>query len=322
MARPTYTPAQIGQIYDRISLPPQHRHLPGTTTTNLARNLETGLALLTSLQKHHITSIPFENLALHYSPTKTIHPDPTLLFDKIITQATGRGGYCMENNLFFATLLRSLGFRVMSTGARVNAATPADAERGVTQKFTGWSHMINIVTFDGGRRFMVDVGFGAGQATHPVELVDCVAGLNIAPTQSVRVRWGSLEENENADSKLWIFEKQDEPEGKWSANYCFPDCLEFLPQDFEVANHFTSTARTSFFTYKIMVVKFLMNEGEVVGTVVMVGNKAHKRVGGVKEELGTFETEKERVAALERWFGIRLDEVQRGAIGGMVSALG
>ncbi|KAM0721497.1 hypothetical protein Q7P37_002421 [Cladosporium fusiforme] len=288
----------------------------------------TGLPILTLLQKHHITSIPFENLELHYSPTKTIVPDATHLFDKIITQSTGRGGYCMENNLFFGTLLRSLGFSVMSTGARVNAASPEDVAAGVRERFTGWSHMINIVTFEGGRRFMVDVGFGTGQATRPVELVDQVASLNVPPSQSVRLRWGSLEENEDPESKLWIFEGQNESSEDWKPTYCFPDHLEFLPADFAVANHFTSTSRTSFFTYQVMVVKFLFEEGreeeerEIVGTVVMVGNKAHRRVKGVKEELGVFEREVERVEVLEREFGIALSGVQREGIRGMVSALG
>lgn len=39
------------------------------------------------------------------------------LFEKIVTLE--RGGYCMENNLLFSTVLRTLGFEVVATGARV-----------------------------------------------------------------------------------------------------------------------------------------------------------------------------------------------------------
>ena len=53
----------------------------------------------------------------------------------------------------------------------------------------------------------------------------------------------------------------------------------------------------------------------------MFGNSAHKRVAGVKEDLGTFEKEEERVQALEKHFGIKLSEAQKGGIVGMVSAI-
>jgi hypothetical protein len=60
---------------------------------------------------------------------------------------------------------------------------------------------------------------------------------------------------------------------------------------------------------------------EVIGTLVMFGNSAHKRVAGEKEDLGTFEREEERVQALEKHFGIKLSESQKGGIVGMVSAI-
>jgi arylamine N-acetyltransferase len=43
--------------------------------------------------------------------------DPEDLFRKIVEN--GRGGYCMEVSAFFGTVLRSLGFRLYSAGARV-----------------------------------------------------------------------------------------------------------------------------------------------------------------------------------------------------------
>ena len=45
--------------------------------------------------------------------------DPEVLFEKIVGQ--GRGGEGMENNTFFGTVLRSLGFEVYAVGARVCA---------------------------------------------------------------------------------------------------------------------------------------------------------------------------------------------------------
>lgn len=321
MPRPTYTEDQINRIYDRISLPQKHRHRPGPESSTIARGSRS-LELLSALQRHHIASIPFENLELHYSPTKVITTDHELLFQKIVSQGTGRGGYCMENNLFFGTLLRSLGFHVMSTGGRVNTAVQPSGEIGPEERYTGWSHMLNIVTVQG-QRYAVDVGFGTGQATHPLKLEERVPSLNVPPEQRVRLRWDTIPENENPDSKLWIFERQDKPDGPWIPTYCFPDNLEFLPSDFAVANHFTSTHRTSFFTYKVICAKFVLDEAgeEVVGTVVVFGNAAHKRIRGKKEDLGTFEKEEERIGALERYLGVRLSEHQKAGIAGTAAAL-
>ena len=316
-----YTAEQVHQIYDRIKLPAKYRHNPSSETKELSRS-NGGLELLSALQRHHLANVPFENLELHYSPTKVINTDPELLFQKIVTQNTGRGGYCMENNLFFATLLRTLGFSVMSTGGRVNTAVQPSGDIGPEERYTGWSHMVNIVTIQG-QRYMVDVGFGTGQATHPLLLVDRSPSMNVRPNQQVRLRWDAIGGTENKDAKLWIFERQDKADGPWIPTYCFPDNVEYLPADYAVMSYFTSTHRASFFTYKLIVAKFVLDEAgeEIVGTLVMFGNSAHKRVLGVKEELGTFEKEEERIEALKRHFDLRLSESQQAGIRGMVSAI-
>jgi arylamine N-acetyltransferase len=321
MSRPTYTTEQVHQIYDRIRLPQKYRHNPSPETKEFALG-NGGLELLSALQRHHLSSIPFENLELHYSPTKVINTDSELLFAKIITQNTGRGGYCMENNLFFATLLRTLGFSVMSTGGRVNTAVQPSGDIGPEERYGGWNHMVNIVTIQG-KRYMIDVGFGTGQATHPLPLVDREPSLNVRPSQQVRLRWDAIGGAENKDAKLWIFERQDKADGPWIPTYCFPDNVEYLPADYAVMSYFTSTNRMSFFTYKVIVAKFVLDEAgeEIVGTVVLFGNKAHKRILGEKEELGTFEREEERVKALEQYFDLRLSEAQQAGIRGMVSAI-
>jgi hypothetical protein len=72
-----------------------------------------------------------------------------------------------------------------------------------------------------------------------------------------------------------------------------------------------------------MVTKFVLSEDQqsIVGTLVLFGNSAHKRIEGEKEELGTFKTEGERIEALDRIFGITLSPAQRAGIRGLQSAL-
>ena len=77
------------------------------------------LEFLRILQIHQLSKVPFENLSIHYSAHHTVSLDADTLYEKIVGNARGRGGYCMENNCFFGTILRTLGFKVYSAGARV-----------------------------------------------------------------------------------------------------------------------------------------------------------------------------------------------------------
>ncbi len=133
--RPLYTPAQISKYYDHISLP--HTHHISTTAHQGPHTL---LVTLTTLQKYNLASIPFENLSLHYSLHHTISLDSEALYDKLVEKR--RGGYCMENNCFFGTVLRTLGYDVCSVGARVNAAMD---EKGGVERYVGWYVDIHFV---------------------------------------------------------------------------------------------------------------------------------------------------------------------------------
>lgn len=75
------------------------------------------LGCLIALQHRHMARVPFESLSLHYSRHRLLSLDPQDLFSKVVDR--GRGGYCMEVNTFFATILRSVGFALYSVGGRV-----------------------------------------------------------------------------------------------------------------------------------------------------------------------------------------------------------
>lgn len=100
----TYTSGQVDAYLNHIGFP-RNKHP------------KDALQLLTGLQKRHIGRVPFDSIALHYSPHRLLSLDPEDLFEKIVTRS--RGGYCMEVNTLFATVLRSLGFDVYSAGGRV-----------------------------------------------------------------------------------------------------------------------------------------------------------------------------------------------------------
>jgi arylamine N-acetyltransferase len=105
----TYSKDQLLQYFEHINLPTKWR------------TAEPSLDYLTELFKRQFSTVPFENISLHYSESHLLSLDTEDLFLKVVGR--GRGGYCMENNRFFGTVLRSLGFRITDAGARVSEAT-------------------------------------------------------------------------------------------------------------------------------------------------------------------------------------------------------
>ena len=121
-ARPTYTPAQLLKFYARIQLP------QSIITHITSPTFEPDLSTLATMQLYTVSSIPFECLSLHYSPSPKITISPDFLFQKMVDredgrEGNGRGGYCMENNTLFGTVLRSIGYAAYPVGCRVNSDT-------------------------------------------------------------------------------------------------------------------------------------------------------------------------------------------------------
>lgn len=125
--RPQYSTAQLHAYFSLIALPSTFLSSPILAKPLLARTSEHGLPFLSALMRHHMATIPYENLSLHYSPNpSTPSPDATLdvqqIYSLIVEGGMGRGGHCLQMNGMFGTVLRSLGFDVMSTAARINTA--------------------------------------------------------------------------------------------------------------------------------------------------------------------------------------------------------
>jgi arylamine N-acetyltransferase len=124
-SRPVYAQEQLDQYFARINF-----NEPVIAKEDAGR--QAGLAYLTALQRQQVGHVPFENLSLHYSPSRHVTTDPRALYEKIVVRR--RGGYCMENNGFFGTVLRTLGFQLYSAGGRVTDRVPS--EEGYPH--TGW----------------------------------------------------------------------------------------------------------------------------------------------------------------------------------------
>lgn len=134
---PAYTEPQLKRYFERIALPTsvQDRLLSLSRShddPSSSLSPDEQLAFLTTLQQYQLSHVPFENLSLHYSPHRTLSLDVSDLYGKIVERR--RGGYCMENNCFFAAVLRGLKFSVYSGGGRVSHSVNGTAGGG----YSGW----------------------------------------------------------------------------------------------------------------------------------------------------------------------------------------
>jgi N-hydroxyarylamine O-acetyltransferase len=128
-------------------------------------SLEPTLATLHHLIFAHSHAIAYESLDIMLGRTPKL--DLESLQYKMIT--SGRGGYCLEQNMLFRAGLRSLGYDITSLQGRVVRGMAIDAERPAI-------HMLLQVNLPEGP-YLADVGFG-----------------NLAPTSALLLRPGVEQE--------------------------------------------------------------------------------------------------------------------------------
>ncbi|KAK5113003.1 hypothetical protein LTR85_011025 [Meristemomyces frigidus] len=324
--RTRYTREQLEQYFDRICMPQSKRVFDVSSLTDTQR-----LDYLNLIQKHQLCKVPWENLTQHYSWHRVINVQPQHLFRKIVLDP-GRGGYCMEANHFFHTVLLGLGFDVHMSGARIHGSG------GV---YGGWTHIVNLVRI-AGLRYLLDGGFGPQGPARPVPLEPGVVTTQIAPAQC-RVVYEPLKQNLDQSQRVWIYEYRiNSDEGsEWTPMYCFTD-LEFTPADVESMNFAPWLNKKSFFSHKLVAVRFTTSgevlgeqkydgpggspderamEGEIDGSVSINQDVLKWRRGGEKVVEWKFESEDERVNGLAAYFGIKVAEEDRQAIKGTTSAI-
>ncbi len=115
------------------------------------------VAGLTELQRRHLDTVPYENLAIMLGRPDSTDPGQTL--ERIA--AGGNAGYCFHHNGAFEVVLRSLGFAVERRFGHV-WSTPEG--RATPQP----NHLVLLVTIDS-RRWWPDLGLGDG-FRDPVEV--------------------------------------------------------------------------------------------------------------------------------------------------------
>jgi N-hydroxyarylamine O-acetyltransferase len=179
------------------------------------------LATLRELHRLHPQAIPFENLDPLLG--RPVLLDAGSLEGKLVQG--GRGGYCFEQNLLFAGVLRALGFAVGEKTARVRWGVP---EGGVTPRV----HALLVVTAEG-EDYLVDVGFGGNVATAPLLLSS--REEQATPHEAFRL----VEDDGHLVVEAMLA-------GNWASLYA-TDLAHTVPGDYELGNWFTSAHPGSIF---------------------------------------------------------------------------
>lgn len=231
--------------------------------------------------------------------------------------------------------------------------------------------MVNLVTINH-IKYHVDIGFGGGGPPFPIPLSDPDPNTNTKLTAGPQLEYPYLHATQGSTERarpkgttirtihraihdepsatrtsdpaqaLWVYEMRVAGSEAWTPRYAFSE-TEFLPSDFEVMNHYTSTSSKIWFTKKIVCVRYLLDgddgdlsvgddgageaddeavvSREMVGQIMLDGDVVKRRMGEESEVVAELATEEERARALERWFGIVLDAGEREGIRGMVTEL-
>lgn len=176
--------------------------------------------------------------------------------------------------------------------------------------------MVNLVTLADGKKYMVDVGFGAGP-TRPLPLA---SGKVWPGFKQMRLVHENIAPSTDPGQRLWIYQSRKPSTDDWMATYCFTE-LAYLPDDFETMNFFNSQRPKTWFMQEIVMVKLEMENEELVGMVQLMGAEVKRSRGKQTETLMSCKSEGDRLKALKTWFGIELEESDVRGIKGLVTEL-
>lgn len=189
-----------------------------------------GRDALARLQRAHVTTVPFENLAITGPPEggggEGVSLDLDHLYGKLVERK--RGGFCYELNGLFGWLLAELGFDAHRAPAMV---LDGEGEAGPPA-----NHHTTVVALD--RRYVVDVGVAVPTIRRPLPLDGTVR------EDEAGVAW-RVAESDRPDADYVTQFRQ--PGDDWENRYVFRDRAVGLDH-FAVTCEYLATAPESPFT--------------------------------------------------------------------------
>ena len=190
---------------------------------------DNSLATLEQIHQLHPRAIAFENINSFVAERVSLQAND--VFEKLVNQ--GRGGYCFEQNLILAGILKALGFQVTEHAARVLWRSPEKTEMART-------HMLLKVDI-AEQSWIADVGFGGLTMTAPLRLDP--GAIQHTPNETFRIH----QEGDEFTIAVSL-------NGGLKQMYVF-DLLPQYPIDFEMANHYVATHPQSHFVNNLVMAR-------------------------------------------------------------------
>ena len=229
---------------------------------------------LRDLHYAHTLNVPFENLDIKKGKEISIKIED--IFQKIVIDR--KGGYCFEMNGLFSFVLKELGFNVKNLMARVILPNSDQAIK---------THHTMLVEIDG-QQWLADVGFGGDGLFGPIRFELDVEQQHFSKIHRV-IR-----------HPLYGYGLQYKDGYEFTDIYAFT-LQDVYPEDYEVANYFTSTHPSSFFKTTILCTKQTLE-----GRITLFNNRL-KLVSKNQVTEITLADEVEIKEAINSHFGIHLD---------------
>ncbi|KAF3195737.1 N-terminal acetyltransferase [Orbilia oligospora] len=254
----------------------------------------------------HLATAPFSSVDIHYSKDHTITIAIDAIFDKVVKRK--RGGYCMELNNLFSCLLATLGFNTWLCPSRATSNHGGDVKN---RAYHGISHCVNLVEFEDGKKYLVDVGYGGAAIVRPMELIEGTVIDGVGEEQHRLIK-ATVPEARRKELH-WLVQHKLSSEEEWTDLYMFFE-VEAILDDCVIWSNWSST-QEALFKSNILVAMVIREGNEPVGKYTLWNGIVRKKY---QTELEYFPlvNEEERVKAFRTYFGIELSEEDAEAIKG------
>ncbi|KZO91537.1 cysteine proteinase, partial [Calocera viscosa TUFC12733] len=173
---------------------------------------------LSKLMIGHLVTFPYENTDMHYTPEYLMRVKPEHAYERQVIR--GQGGWCCAQNTLCLGMLRALGYPAYAGAGRVNRFLGAEVDKPAEYKALG--HMVLFVEPEGMGTHIVDVGFGGGGLTTPIELRD---GMEVpgASGERVQLRRSSIPGAARPAEDAWVLSTKRIDKDFWKDLYQFSE---------------------------------------------------------------------------------------------------
>lgn len=185
--------------------------------------------------------------------------------------------------------------------------------------------MVNIVTI-AKSKYLVDVGFGAGEPIEPVPLKHgCEFNGLLSCTGRLELKHlgkHSTTAKEDPGQRLWVYSVKFSTKTEWEEMYSFTE-TEFFPDDFTMMNYYVSTRPDSWFVQEVIAYRMMMDWGKLrlFGEIALHKDVLKIREQGKEEVVTKLNSEEDRIEILEQYFKMRLTKREQRSIVGLVSEI-